>query len=130
MKILLISFLFFVHITNNQELIQNTEWISKTSAKHSDTFSFLENSFLIHRCVSRQQIYHGSYIFSKDTLIIKEREQQINQKPAYYRIKFLLKGDALYPYSHEELINHQWTRSKKQMRKSYIFKKTNLPAQV
>lgn len=126
MKNLLFLTLLIFTTNINDKSVKNTEWVSKTSNKPIDTFSFLGDNFMIHRCPAKEQVFHGSYQVSKDTLIIKEREPKNGGKADYYRKKFLLKNDVLYPVSQEQLLNHRWTRSKVQMRKDYVFKKVGL----
>ena len=104
--------------------LTNTEWVSLMD-DHADTFSFMENSFFIHRCFNRAQTFHGSYSLLKDTIFIKERSTTPAGDAEYYRLKFLIAKDQLLPYSREKLVNHQWAVSKNPLRKDFVFKKLN-----
>ncbi|MGI4021561.1 MAG: hypothetical protein ACRYFA_08660 [Janthinobacterium lividum] len=123
MKILLLSLYFLTGTYGLNDRFANTNWVSKVSNRYTDSFNFRPNKYVVHYCAASERTFHGSYTISKDTLIIRERNNIYGDRTEYYRIKFLLKNHVLYPYSHEELVAHRWEKSKTQLAKSYIFRR-------
>ncbi|RYY06775.1 MAG: hypothetical protein EOP43_05285 [Sphingobacteriaceae bacterium] len=123
MKILLLSLYFLAATYGSTDRFANTNWVSKAANRYTDSFNFRENKYVVHYCALSERTFHGCYTISKDTLIIKERNNIYGDRTEYYRTKFLLKNQVLYPYSHEEMIAHRWEKSKIQLAKSYTFRK-------
>lgn len=123
MKIIFLSLLLNISAYNNNDHFVNTNWVSKVASRYTESLNLRENNYVIHYNTTSDHTYHGCYSISKDTLIIKERDNSKGKKVCYRRIKFLRKDNVLYPCCNEELINHQWAKSKAQIQKSYIFKK-------
>ena len=123
MKTLLLSLFLLINAYSSNDRLVNTNWVSKVSNKYSESFNFRQNKYVVHYCRTSERTYHGCYNISKDTLIIKERDNSNSNKVTYHRIKFLLKEDILYPVSCEDLSEHKWEKSKAQLEKSSIFKR-------
>lgn len=122
MKILLLSLILFTSNYNNNRFA-NTNWVTKASNRYSESINLRGNNYSVHFNKKLDYTYQGWYKISKDTLVIMERDCSHGQKAAYHRIKFLFKNNMLHPCSREELVNHQWAKSKVGVEKNYVFKK-------
>ncbi|RYE19759.1 MAG: hypothetical protein EOP42_28560 [Sphingobacteriaceae bacterium] len=98
----------------------NTNWVGKVSNKCVESINLRGGSYSVRYNQKSAQTYRGCYTVAKDTLIIKERDD-FGNAVAYRRIKFVLKDHELHYYSHEELVNHQWVKSKVKADKSCVF---------
>lgn len=121
MKGLLISILFLAgNYAPATKRFVNTNWVGKVSNRCVESINLRGGGYSVRYNQKSAQTYRGCYSVAKDTLIIKERDDSGNTV-AYRRIKFVMKSNGLRYYSHEELINHQWVKSKVKADKSCVF---------
>ncbi|MDB5131655.1 MAG: hypothetical protein JWR02_1404 [Mucilaginibacter sp.] len=78
----------------------NTVWVAKVGPGCNDSLKFQKNGGVkIYECEAGVTI-HGSYTFSKDTLIITEKDDshpEDNSKIMYFRVKYAIRKNYLYP---------------------------------
>ncbi len=120
MNILILSTQLLAAIYNPANRFINTNWVSKVSNKYTESINLRGNNYAVHYNKKSAQTYRGCYSISKDTLIIKERDDSRGMA-SYHKIKFVLKDHELHYFSNEELVNHQWTKSKVQADKNRVF---------
>ncbi len=122
MKTLLLSALLFTgNVIHNDHFI-NTNWVSKVANKYTESFNLRENNYVVHYNKLSEHTYRGCYSISKDTLIIKERDDT-QGAATYHRIKFLMRENKLHFYINEDMVNHHWSKSKVQASRNCIFTK-------
>ncbi len=120
MKVLILSIQIFTAIYNPASRFINTNWVSKVSNKYMESINLRGKNYVVHYDKKSAQTYRGCYSISKDTLIIKERDDS-RRLASYHKIKFVLKDHELHFVSNEELVNHQWAKSKVQADKNRVF---------
>lgn len=120
MKALILSTQLLAAIYNPASRFINTNWVSKVSNKYVESINLRGGNYAVHYDKKSAQTFRGYYSVSKDTLIIKERDDS-RGIASYHKIKLVLKGNELHYFSNEELLNHQWTKSKVQADKNRVF---------
>lgn len=120
MKGLLLSMVFFAANYNPATNFANTNWIGKVSNKCVESINLRGSNYAVRYDQKSAKTFRGCYNVSKDTLIIKERDDS-GSAVTYHKIKFMLKNKELHYYSNEELVNHQWIKSKTKTDKNCVF---------
>lgn len=120
MNALILSAQLLAAIYNPASRFINTNWVSKVSNKYMESINLRGSNYAVHYNKKSAQTYRGCYSISKDTLIIKERDDS-RGIASYHKIKLVLKDHELHFVSNEEMINHQWTKSKIQANKDCVF---------
>ncbi|MGI4749799.1 MAG: hypothetical protein ACRYFB_04120 [Janthinobacterium lividum] len=122
MRILLLSVSFFAAVYHPAKHFENTNWVSKVSNKYVASINLRGSNYAVRYNTKSAQTYRGCYSISKDTLIIKERDDS-RGAVTYHKIKFVLKDNELHYFSNEELINHQWIKARTGADKNTVFTK-------
>lgn len=122
MKALLLSISIFTAINHSGKRFENTNWVSKVSNKYVASINLRGSNYAVRYNKNAAQTFRGCYSVAKDTLIIKERDDS-KQIPAYHRMKFLLKDGELHLCSVEEMVNHQWIKTKAGIDRNTVFTK-------
>ncbi len=124
MRIILIV-LFSFNLFLRDQLV-NTEWTVKLSDRCVDKLKFIKNNQVEEYDCEINYTFHNSYSIKKDTLIILNKDDSHSEdhgKVDYFKIKYLIRGNALHPISRIDLINGRWKYSKFKFDKKYFFKR-------
>ena len=123
MKTLLIS-LFACSILNYcNNCLSNSAWTCTIANTCVDSLKFTGKNHVTNYSCELGYTFQGSYSISKNLVTIIEKDDSHGGKAEYSKMKFMLKGNALYPISNEELVNGKWAKSRVPIDKKYIFKK-------
>jgi len=103
----------------------NSTWILKIG-NGFDTLKFQKNNHVkIYDC-EMQYTFHGSYTVSKDTLTIIEKDDshsEDNAKVMFFRMKYLMRKNALFPVRSSQLTKGKWVELKMEFDKTSFFKR-------
>lgn len=101
-------------------------WIAKVANGCNDSLKFQNNHRVkIYDCEASITTV-GSYSFSKDTLVVIERDDSHSEdggKISYFKTKYILKNIYLYPINSSQLTNGNWVDLKVKFSKTYVYKK-------
>ncbi|RYE37048.1 MAG: hypothetical protein EOP42_01070 [Sphingobacteriaceae bacterium] len=122
MNILLFLVYFIYADYSPEKKFANTNWIGKVANKCVESINLRGNNYAVRYSKKSAQTYRGCYTVSKDTLIIKERDD-FGGTVAYHKIRYLLKNQELHYYSTEELVNHQWKKTRSKADQNCVFSK-------
>ncbi|MFI5138893.1 MAG: hypothetical protein ACHQIM_13805 [Sphingobacteriales bacterium] len=70
--------------------------------------------------------FHGSYAVSKDTLTTIEKDDSHSEdggKASFFKMKYLMRNNALYPIGSSQLIKGKWIALKMAFDKNSFFKR-------
>ena len=104
--------------------MRHTVWTCSINPSCVDTLKFFEHKSVANYSCETEFTYQGDYVVSQNVVTIIQKDNSHDEdggKRAWYRMKFQLKRDKLFPLSHEELVKGKWRTSKAPMRKDYIF---------
>lgn len=106
----------------------DSKWIYKVSTSCIDTIRFnRSNKFDYYSCESTY-ILKGSYNIKNNILTLIEKDDshdEDNGKVSFYRLKFKLYNNCLYPISNEVLANGRWKKMPRSLFEKMVFHRVN-----
>jgi hypothetical protein len=125
MKICLL-FLMYISTLNSSDPLINGVWIANVGKGCNDSLKFQNNHRVrIYDCEAAVTI-GGRYSFSKDTLVIVERDDSNSEdggKISYFKMKYIIQKKYLYPINSSQLTNGKWVDLKVKFPKNFVYKK-------
>jgi hypothetical protein len=127
MKVFIISISILLTLNNNDRLAGSI-WTCKIANGCIDTLKFMTKEKVTDYNCEQDYTFHGSYIISKDTLVITEKDDSHSEdggKTSFFRSKFLMsEKNVLYLINNGELIKGKWKYKSAQLLHSF-YKKIN-----
>lgn len=108
----------------NAMKLVGSKWIYKVSTSCIDTIEFYNNDKYDSYDCEINYTYKGSYHIKNNIITLIEKDDshdEDNGKVTFYRLKFKLDGEHLYPISNEELVNGKWKKIAKSLVENTIF---------
>ena len=115
-----------VIFNQNTDSLTNTKWICTVSNSCIDTLTFIKNNRANNYSCELNYTSKGHYKRFKNIVVLTEKDDSHDEdggKTVFFRTKFILKENNLFPISSEELVNGKWKEAKMQKNKDYVFRK-------
>lgn len=126
MKFIISIILACVILNTKSETLSNSKWICKVSDTCVDTIKFTKNNEVDFYSCELNYTFKGSYKIKRGIIVLTEKDDSHDEdggKVTFFRLKFNLKENVLYPISNEELVNEKWQEAKMRIDKNYIFRR-------
>jgi len=108
----------------NAKNFVGSKWICELSSSCSDTIKFYSDNKVEDYSCELNYTCKGHYSLKKGIVILIEKDDshdEDNGKVTFYRFKYRLVGDCLYPISNEELINGKWKKISESLVENTVF---------
>jgi hypothetical protein len=114
--------------TVSGQSLAGSKWIYKVADSCIDTIKFNSNNKLDDYSCELNYTFKGYYSVKEGVVTLIEKDNSHDEdggKVTFYRLKFKLEGDYLYPISNEEMTNGRWKKMSKSLIENTVFQRVN-----